>query len=866
MAPHLVCRTALLALAGGTLPAAHAATYVVNAASDIPVASCAPGGTCTLRAAIEAANARSGLDRIEFDLPVPSVIAPSSSLPAVLDQTIIDARPDPGYGGRPQVFLDGLAANPAYGLVVAGEAANGSQVFGLGFANWEAAGLLLLEADAVLVDGCEFGFNNIGSLRGNGHGIHVDADFATIGQYFLSGIEGPVGEGNTIVGSTGAGILVTGNDNRLRGNALGTANSASGNGGGIHVTGNGNQIGGGPGDGSSDPVGNRIWFSSGDAIRIQGNDNRVLANQVGTGASGESRPNGGNGIVVAGTGNQIGGDGGFDRNRVAHNGTGILLGLPSAASGTEVLRNDVHANRGTGIRIQAGSGNLLDRNRSFGNGTAGVGDGIRVDGDDNVLSRNRVGMEGGNSGEGIYVNSAASGTFIGPDNVIGNNRAGVKVEGPDTAVTSNTIGGATTGNAFDGIWLTLGADRSLVDLNRIDGNASHGVRVDSDDNELRGNRIGLEAGNANAGVLLTGSASGNLLQDNVIGNNLDGVLVQGAGNRLLDNRIGVLDDGGDAGNGRHGLRAAAGATGLLAEGNRIEGNNANGVFVEADSVRLCGNQIGGEADPSGALAGRGNGANGIEVSGATGARIGEGCSSGNLVLFSGGEGVRLHNATGAVVAYNRLASSTFAGVLLTQGSAGNQVQYNTIDGNSLEGVLVSSSAGEGNELRGNQMSGNGLPGIDLNHDGPSANDAGDADEGPNRLQNTPVLLFNAAAGELGLEVGYSVDSAAGNAAYPLRVEVFAGDGASATVASREGASALGSGSYAGPGVASVTVARPPPATRWLLATATDADGNTSEFSAAVLWSDAAPAGTAIFRSGFESEAPPSTAGLRASPR
>ncbi|HSJ95959.1 MAG TPA: hypothetical protein VLC53_02735, partial [Myxococcota bacterium] len=52
----------------------------------------------------------------------------------------------------------------------------------------------------------------------------------------------------------------------------------------------------------------------------------------------------------------------------------------------------------------------------------------------------------------------------------------------------------------------------------------------------------------------------------------------------------------------------------------------------------------------------------------------------------------------------------------------------------------------------------------------------------------------------------------------------------------EGDVTLGVATYAAPGIASVTVEAPPPGSRWLLALATDADGNTSEFSTAVAYS------------------------------
>ena len=72
----------------------------------------------------------------------------------------------------------------------------------------------------------------------------------------------------------------------------------------------------------------------------------------------------------------------------------------------------------------------------------------------------------------------------------------------------------------------------------------------------------------------------------------------------------------------------------------------------------------------------------------------------------------------------------------TEEGEGNTIAYNLI------GVDVQS--GTGNRILGNAIHTNGgvassRLGIDLANDGVTANDAGDADAGPNRLQNFPVL-------------------------------------------------------------------------------------------------------------------------------
>ena len=835
---------ALAALAAATLPSAHAATYVVDTASDTGATDCAGGGRCTLRAAIEAANSRVGLDRIEFDLPQATTIAPLSVLPALIDHTTLDARPSSAHLGRPWVVLDGLVVPSSYGLVVAGADAAGSDIYGLGFANWDSAALLLTgSADGMRIDGCEFGYTASGAIAGNGLGLHVDTDSNTIGQTF--GASGGVGAGNVFAASLGDGLLITGNSNRVRGNVVGGDGAGSGNGKGIRIAnGIGNRIGDTSAGGVT--VGNFIGHNSGDAIVIQGNGNSVVAALVGLAANGTPRPNGGNGIVVAGQDNVIGGSAPSQRNQVAYNTTGILLGSPAAANATEVVGNVVYANLGTGIRILSGTGNLLEGNRIQGNGTGGVGDGVRIDGDSNVLVDNRIGIDGGNNGEGIYLSGSADGNTVGPGNLVGNNRSGVKAQG-DTIVIGNTIGTAGNGNAFDGVWLAVGSGGSEVSDNAIDDSGGHGVRSDSVGNSVLDNRLGVVAGNSNAGVFLSTGGSGNLVQGNIIGNNTDGVLVQGAGNRVQGNFIGVLPDGGNIGNSRYGVRAQSTATGVFILDNRIEGNDDIGILVQGANADVCGNQVGGTSLGGGAFAGLGNAQDGIVVQQTDHANIGGSCLDGNLVVLNSGDGVRLDDVHDALVGNNKLHSNAGAGISLVNGSHDQLLQYNAIHDNAMAGVLIDADAGERNEFRSNRMSGNGIPGIDLLGDGGrTANDPGDADSGPNRLQNAPVLMFHAPVEGAQLELGLFVDSSTEHAQYPLRVQVFAAAG---ELPPGEGAVSLGWGEYTAPGVATITVDNPPEDSSWLLAVATDDDGNSSEFSQAIAWSwdDA----QRIFRDGFE---------------
>src|SRR5690606_13884370 len=151
-------------------------------------------------------------------------------------------------------------------------------------------------------------------------------------------------------------------------------------------------------------------------------------------------------------------------------------------------------------------------------------------------------------------------------------------------------------------------------------------------------------------------------------------------------------------------------------------------------------------------------------------------------------------------------------------------------------------------IRGNRIHGNGGLGIALDGAGlaPTPNDPDDADTGPNRLQNVPELA-RAIASEGGLAVDYFVPSHPDHSSYPIIVDFYLADDDG-----EEGRTWLGMGVFDEDAWEAGTPKQfaknlfflgDPPR---LVATATDADGNTSEFSASVLVPEpAAASGAAL---------------------
>jgi CSLREA domain-containing protein len=226
-------------------------------------------------------------------------------------------------------------------------------------------------------------------------------------------------------------------------------------------------------------------------------------------------------------------------------------------------------------------------------------------------------------------------------------------------------------------------------------------------------RIELDGSSAtsSSGLFLGDGSSGSVVKGLVIHSfSKVGIVVQSDQNRIEGNFIGTgLDGATDAGNSVHGVEIFGGSNNALggsspAQRNLISGNDGVGVEIDttgstvpASNNRVQGNLIGTKKDGTTAL---GNGLSGVFVLGSNALfpnSVSNNTLSGNTVAFNGKDGV--------VIATNPL---------------------------NIEGA-------NGNGLFGNSIFANAEQGIDLADDGPTANDAGDTDKGPNALQNFPVL-------------------------------------------------------------------------------------------------------------------------------
>lgn len=255
--------------------------------------------------------------------------------------------------------------------------------------------------------------------------------------------------------------------------------------------------------------------------------------------------------------------------------------------------------------------------------------------------------------------------------------------------------------------------------------------------------------------------------------------------------------------------------GIAKDGVTPLGNGFAGVSMY-DGTGPDGNLVGLMPDGSGGFLYRGN------VIGANGSGIYVGPDVSGVVIAANGIGTDLAGAVNLGNTYGGIES--LGGPILVGGTdagAPNLIAFNGDGGAMIYGAATR------NRIQRNSIFRNGGLGIDLAvtefvPDGVTPNDPGDGDAGPNDLQNFPVLKSMKQNGA-NLDVSYSVPSPG-----TLTIEFFFADGNQGRTFIAEATYALAGGET----VASLPTGTVPSGTR-IVATATDALGNTSEFSAPI---------------------------------
>lgn len=327
-----------------------------------------------------------------------------------------------------------------------------------------------------------------------------------------------------------------------------------------------------------------------------------------------------------------------------------------------------------------------------------------------------------------------------------------------------------------------------------------------------------------------------------------GIILQTLGNNIVENcYIGTNVAGTvDLGNAAEGVLIADSPDNLIGGGtaqafNLISGNGSAGVLLTqgtSDANGIAGNNIGTNANGTSAIPNSGSGIQtGIGVTntivGGNGAALN--LISGNLqngifVGATGGSGTLIVNNDIGVNADNSGAlPNALSGVLID--GTNTTVANSRVAFNGDDGIFVG-TAGTGNTFTVNSIHNNGELGIDLFPNGPTPNDAGDADTGANNLQNFPVLTGAEVVGGTTVITG-SLSSVPST---QYVVQIFSntacdpsgfGEGATFLAQTTVTTNANGIANF------SVTVNTIISSALSLTSTATNPAGSTSEFSACV---------------------------------
>ena len=406
---------------------------VVNSTGDSHDASpgngiCATStGSCTLRAAMEEANAHAGADTINFNIPGSGVqtIQLSADLPTLSDTTgatTIDGYTQPGAAPN----TDQLADNAKIMIQIRGTGPSGVNGLLITSANNVLRGLAFFNLKRVIymyhpgatgnsVVGCFVGTDSTGTFE------HTTSDT------YASGIAIEAGANHNYVGDT-----------TLAGRNVISGNSRHG----------------------------IVTYNEGS------NYNVVYNNIIGLSPDGTRRlANLKHGIDInAGSSyNVIGGTGTLQRNVISGNGlpndpdgpAGVEVSHATTTTGNQIVGNffgtDVtgttapsYASSGFwGVHIEDGSNHTIVSDNVITNSDNG---GVKIQDVgtvDNQVTNNKIGLTatgqvGTNSDYGVYVANSATNNIIGPGNTIANNPVGVWIDGDATdynTITRNSIYG-----------------------------------------------------------------------------------------------------------------------------------------------------------------------------------------------------------------------------------------------------------------------------------------------------------------------------------------------------------------------------------------------------------------------------------------
>ncbi len=545
------------------------------------------------------------------------------------------------------------------------------------------AGIVASSGNTMSIKGNFIGTDKSGNLKlPNSNGIILDNSASnTIGG---SGFTNR----NIISGNLSSGIVLNGNSsssniiiNNFIGVNVNCTDTLSNESGIIINTSPNNTIGGN--------LANKRNIISGNtsaAIVLNGtgaNNNNIQGNFIGTDSTGTIAMSNAYGIIIKmdADRNIIGGSSSNERNIISAN---YEIGVYIESSDSNIVRGNFIGTDVTGTTTFRKNDTLIQAN------------GIEI----NTVSKyNRIGGFTANERNIISGNRVYGAIYYGncsQNNIVGN------------YIGTDVSGNFSIPNAT-GICVDAASNHNMIEQNLLSGNISYGIFIvttGSYYNTFRANLVGTNASGTAAvpndvGIIIGGGAKYNIigginLNDRNIfsGNNYTGIEITDNttdSNQIIGNYIGTDITGNTALGNFYGIGISSLSSNSIIDGNIISGNISCGMILTDNTHhnKIISNSIGIGKDGSTAL---GNGSTGV------------------VIAFGAS-----HNKLGNIGHGNYIANNDSGGVVIM----GNNSLHNQISGNSIYN--------------------NAFLGIDIMPEGVNLDDAGDADSGPNNLQNYPVI-------------------------------------------------------------------------------------------------------------------------------
>ena len=369
----LAMLASVLVVISAARPVHASTTFTVNLSDDRADASpgngtCSAvnfGAFCTLRAAIQEANATPGADTINFDIPAPDVasISPETALPPITQSVTIDGYTQPGASPNTKtvgddavlkVQLDGSKVPSEIGLEI--DTSDSSVIKGLAINRFAVGISIGGDSIANRIEGNFIGTNPMGTLnRGNsGSGVVLGNGSSET----VVGGDTPAAR-NVLSGNANGVLVFSSSFNRIQGNYVGTDKSGTKR--------LGNRFDGALIQFSSDTTIGGTTAATRNVISANGEDGlllevsngaKVLGNRIGTTANGTGAlGNDGDGVFVFGSNNFVGDPSALTpkgANTIAFNaGDGVGVG-GDANTGNAIADNSIFSNGGLGIDLLGG--------------------------------------------------------------------------------------------------------------------------------------------------------------------------------------------------------------------------------------------------------------------------------------------------------------------------------------------------------------------------------------------------------------------------------------------------------------------------------------------------------------------------------